>query len=315
MGPVILILIVGLVIGVGYEAYAEQRDRAKHPPPGKLVDVGGYRLHLHVMGEDNSAPTVILDAGMVSFSSNWAWVQPEIAKVARVVAYDRAGLGWSDAGLKPRDAGQSAKELHTALQKAGISRPYIYVGHSYGGLMAQAFAALYRDEVAGIVMVDGSHPDQWARIGVKSTMMGTGNKAASVLGRVGLWRIFNREPKTLAEGLPQPQYDEIMAFCFLPGALATGGDAGMAWDTISRPLVNNAGKLGDIPLTVISVTENDPRVGKILVELQNELPMLSTNSQHIIVEGAGHENLVGKRENAAKVTAAILDVIEQARGS
>jgi hypothetical protein len=179
--------------------------------------------------------------------------------------------------------------------------------------MALAFAALYRDEMAGIVLVDGSNPDQWVRLGVNSRIMGTGNKVTGFLGRFGLWRIFNKEPRTLAYGLPQPQYDEIMAFCFTPGALSTGGDAGMVWDDISRALIKNAGSLGDLPLVVLSVSDNHPRYAETLVALQNELALLSSNSQRITVKGAGHENLIGQREHAQIVAQAILGVIEAAR--
>src|SRR5436305_13737097 len=108
-----LILLIGLpLLGFASQLFATKRDRRRFPPPGRLVDVGGYRLHLNIMGEEKTGPTVLLDAGMVSFSPNWAWVQPEVAKVTRVVAYDRAGLGWSDPGPRPRDAGHSASELH-----------------------------------------------------------------------------------------------------------------------------------------------------------------------------------------------------------
>jgi pimeloyl-ACP methyl ester carboxylesterase len=251
-----LILLIGLpVLGFAYQILATQRDRRRFPPPGRLVDVGGYRLHLNIMGEEKGGPTVLLDSGMVSFSSNWAWVQPEVAKVVRVIAYDRAGLGWSDPGPSPRDAGHSARELHAALVKLGIAGPYVLVGHSYGGLAVRAFAALYRDEVAGMVLVDGSHPDQWVRFGVSSKMVGVGNKVGGFLARFGLFRIFNGEYKLLADGLPPQQYAELMAFASTPRALSVAGDAALVWDDISRPLVNHAGSLGDIPLVVLSVTE------------------------------------------------------------
>ena len=75
------------------------------------------------MGNESSKPTIILEAGIASFSSNWAWVQAELAAFTRVVAYDRAGLGWSDPAPEPQDAQESADDLHTALQKAGIPGP------------------------------------------------------------------------------------------------------------------------------------------------------------------------------------------------
>ena len=277
-----------------------------------MVDVGGYRLHLNVMGEDMGDPTVILDAGMVSFSSNWAWIQPEVAKVTRVVAYDRAGLGWSDPGPKPRDAGRSASELHAALAKLGFRPPYVLAGHSYGGLAARAFAALYRDEVAGIVLVDASHPDQWSRFGVSSRLLGFGNKVSSVLARFGFSRLLNSEYRLLADGLPPRAHAELMALASSPRALSVSGDAALAWDDRTRPLVNAAATLGDLPLIVLSVTEQ-PRLAEKLTELQAELPPLSSSSKHITVQGAYHEGLLSREPFARLVTESILEVVQAVR--
>lgn len=310
---VILITIIGTAVtGFVYQTIASQRDKRRFPPPGQLVDVGGHRLHLNVMSEDKVGPTVILEAGMVSFSSNWAWVQPEVAKAARVVAVDRAGLGWSDPGPKPRDAGRSARELHTALQKLGITGPYVLAGHSYGGPAVLAFAALYRDEVAGMVLVDGSHPDQWVRMGVSSKVIAVSNYISALLARFGVFRLFNGEFKLLADGLPQQQYAELMAFASAPRALSTGGDALFVWDSISRSLVNEADNLGDLPLIVLSVTDQ-PVKGEKLTELQAELPSFSTKSEHITVQGAYHEGLVAQQKYARVVTESILRVVETAR--
>jgi pimeloyl-ACP methyl ester carboxylesterase len=310
----ITIMLIGLAVyGIVYQTIATRRDRQRFPAPGQMIDVGGYRLHLNLMGQNMSGPTVLLDAGMVSFSSNWAWVQPEVAKVTRVVAFDRAGLGWSDPGPKPRDAGHSAKELHAALRKAGIDGPFIMVGHSYGGLAMRAFTALYPDEVVGMVSVDGSHPDQWAIIGVSSRAPAMGNKVAGLLGLLGSWQLIDKEAETLAAGLPPRQYAEIKAFCMLPSALFSSSAAIGVWDDISRPLVNNAASLGDMALIVLDVTENRREVADKLAALQVKLTTLSTNSKHITVKGATHEGLVSRREYAASVTDAILQVVEAVR--
>ncbi|MBI1256447.1 MAG: alpha/beta fold hydrolase [Chloroflexi bacterium] len=309
---ILVLIIAALSAGFVYQTITAQRERQRYQPPDQMVDVGGYRLHVDVMGQTQSTPIVILDVGMISFSSNWAWVQLEVAKGTCVVAYDRAGLGWSDPAPTPRDAGRAAQELHTALEKLGISGPYVLAGHSYGGLTIRAFAALYRDQVAGMVLVDGSHPDQWVQMGISSKAPGMGNKVSALLARFGVWRIFNSEYKLLANGLPQQQYAELMAFAPTPRALSSGGDALRVWDSVSRPLVNNAGDLGDLPLIVLSVTEQ-PRLGDKLTELQAELPHLSTNRQHITVQGAYHEGLISQEKYAYIVTDAILRMVEAAR--
>jgi pimeloyl-ACP methyl ester carboxylesterase len=315
MNPLVIIaaIIVGIpLVGAVYQRFAARRERETYPPPGQLVDAGGHRLHLLSSGE--GTPTVILDAGMVSFSVNWAWVQPEVAKVTRVVSYDRAGLGWSEPGPLPRDAARSARELRTALQNAGISGPYIVVGHSYGGLTMRAFTDLYPEEVRGMVLVDASHPDQWANIPASRNgqTVATGQKVAGVLGQLGLFRVMTKEASVLADGLPPRQYAEIMAFCMTPAALAVSSNALSVWDSITRPQINAAKSLGDMPLVVLSVTEQ-ALYAEVLTRLQSELPTLSSNSKHITVQNATHENLVSMQEFARVVTDAILQVVEAAR--
>jgi pimeloyl-ACP methyl ester carboxylesterase len=125
------------------------------PPPGKLVDVGGWRLHLNCTGEARaSQPTVILEAGKGDFSVEWSLVQPGVAKFARVCSYDRAGDGWSDLGPHPRTFHQIVYELHTLLDKAGVKPPLVLVGHSYGGWLVRLYASTYPADVAGMVLVE-----------------------------------------------------------------------------------------------------------------------------------------------------------------
>jgi pimeloyl-ACP methyl ester carboxylesterase len=312
---IILIVFAALLVGGAvYHAYATRRDRQRYTPPGRLIDAGGFQMHLLPAGDATARPTVILDAGMVSFSSNWAWVQPEVAKVTQVVSYDRAGLGWSEPSSQPRDAQTSARELHTALENAGIGGPYVVVGHSYGGLTMRAFADLYPDEVAGLVLVDASHPDQWAHIPVSKggRRVAGGQKLMMNLGRFGLLRLLDKEARMLAEGLPPQQYAEIMAFCMLPSSLAVSSRALAVWDEVTRPQINGGSGYGSKPLIVLSVTEQ-AMYADVLTRLQNELPTLSTNSKHITVEGATHENLVSNEKFARAVTDAILEVVSAVR--
>ena len=91
-------------------------------------------------------------------------MQPEVARLTRVCAYDRAGVGWSDPSPGPRTSRVFAEELHTLLHNAGVAPPFVLVGHSMGGLDVRMYASLYRAEVAGLVLVDASHPDQPRRL-------------------------------------------------------------------------------------------------------------------------------------------------------
>ena len=110
------------------------------------------RLSLDIQGE--GTPAVILESGFRGTHQSWAKVQPEVAKFARVVSYDRAGLGASDAGPSPRTAKQIAQELHDALKAAQVKPPYVLVGHSAGGAYLRVFAHLYPTEIAGLVLAD-----------------------------------------------------------------------------------------------------------------------------------------------------------------
>jgi pimeloyl-ACP methyl ester carboxylesterase len=128
-----------------------------YSPPGKLVDVGGYRLHLNCTGQ--KGPTVVLIAGGGDFSFDWELVQRDVTSFTRVCSYDRAGFAWSDPGPTPRTMKQDAYELQALLKTARISGPYVLVGHSLGGLIAREYLAQYPNEVAGMVLVDSTHED------------------------------------------------------------------------------------------------------------------------------------------------------------
>ncbi|MBI1277581.1 MAG: alpha/beta fold hydrolase [Anaerolineaceae bacterium] len=309
---IVLISIIGAAAaGFVYQTIATQRDKRRFPPPGKLVDIGGRRLHLNLMGESMDGPTVILEAGMASYSANWVWVQQELAKETQVIAYDRAGLGWSDPGTLPLDAAKSASELHTALRNAGCHAPYVLAGHSYGGLVVRMFADLYPDEVAGLVLVDGSHPDQWMSIPASrgGQTVERINRATAFLARFGVIRLFRLE-KSYIEGLPLRQSAEMRAYLAQPEPWIVGADGLVAWRDISREQVNHARPLGNLPLMVISVTEQAVYADE-LTALQNELPNLSDSSQHITVEGATHYTLVSEKKYADIVSNAILKVVAE----
>jgi pimeloyl-ACP methyl ester carboxylesterase len=145
--PIALALLCVLPIATRSQTVAA--DQNPPPPLGKLVDVGGYRVHLYCTGT-GSPTVVIVGAG---FSFNWGLVQPEVAKITQVCSYDHSGIGWSDDGPKDSCA-LRVSEVHTALKNAGIKGPYVLVGHSLGALVARLYAGRYPDEVAGMVFVD-----------------------------------------------------------------------------------------------------------------------------------------------------------------
>jgi pimeloyl-ACP methyl ester carboxylesterase len=167
-------------------------------PPGRLVDVGGYRLHIHCTGR--GAPAVVLLAGSGDFSFDWSLVQPGLARSTRVCSYDRAGSAWSDPGPTPRTMRQEAHELRLLLQRAGVAPPYLLVGHSYGGLLARAYAGAHPAEVAGVVLVDPTHEDTRLMIQGRLTRVREGAGSRPV-PRV----------QTMASSPPRPPGEEELA--------------------------------------------------------------------------------------------------------
>jgi pimeloyl-ACP methyl ester carboxylesterase len=309
-----IVFVVGLgSLGAIYQAISVRADQRKFLPPGQFVDLGGRQIHMLVQGQSNGKPTVLLEAGIAGFSSNWAWVQNELAQITQVVSYDRAGLGWSDPAPETKDAQQSAQDLHAALQKAGIQGPYIIAGHSYGGLVVRAFTDLYPGEVAGMVLVDASHPDQWLRIPASKggQTVAFGNRVEGFLVRLGIARLFNMNKSTYA-GLPEKQAAEMKAILNMPKSWSTSAGVLSIWDKRTREQIEQAHDLGNLPLVVFSVTDQPSSVAATLTSLQDELPGLSTNSIHVTVEGATHEGLIAKQEYATEVARAIQKVIEAA---
>jgi pimeloyl-ACP methyl ester carboxylesterase len=290
------------------------RDRRRYPAPGLLVHVDGRRIHLQVRGAESAGPTVVLEAGMGSFSPNWYWVQEELAPVVRSVSYDRAGLGWSRRSRRPRDSQTIAMELRDALREAAIEPPYVLAGHSFGGLPVRAFADLYPELTAGLVLVDASHPDQWVRWPTPHAdrILEVSQRIFGWLGWLGVLRALNLS-RGITAGLPARQAAELRAGAALPGFAATEAAQIRSW-SVSREQLNAAGPLGDLPLAVLAVSEQ-PLGGELLTALQRELAELTQDSSFEVVQGASHESLISNRENARVVARTIEAVVQAARDS
>lgn len=157
------LLLLLIVVGAIYEALGRKNAQAKYPPPGKLVDIGGRKMHIDCRG--TGSPTVILESGLgTGGTTDWTLVHDEIASFTRTCAYDRAGIMWSDAKDSRQDAAAVTEDLHKLLKGAGISDRLVLVGHSIGGPYTRTYVGKYGEQVAGLVMVDPSQPDQVARL-------------------------------------------------------------------------------------------------------------------------------------------------------
>jgi pimeloyl-ACP methyl ester carboxylesterase len=301
-------LLVALVVGAIYQAIATEIDqRAAFPGPGEMVDVGEHRLHMRCIGQ--GSPTVVLDAGWGYTSVEWSgWVQPEVAKHTRVCAYDRAGMGWSEPGPGPLNATRIADELHTLLQEADEQGPYVLVGHSLAGLYSRLYAERYPEEVAGMVLVDSSHPDQVEG----SELVVMINKAAGVLGpliaRTGIPRVFNLYPSN--PELPRLQREQSDSLYYAtPHQVAVFEEMGTIPETMEE--ARGTGTLGEKPLVVVSAADHKGETGA----LQEDLTSLSSNSTQRIVEGSTHLSLVVDRGHARQTSEEIVEVVEAVRSS
>ena len=304
------------IAGAVYQAIASALDQRNYPPPGQLVDVGGYQMHLYCTGANvDGSSTVILEQGLGGISSGWALVQPEVAKRTRVCSYDRAGMGWSDSSSKPRDAQHIAQELHALLRNADIPGPYVLVGWSFGGLYVREYAGQYGDDVAGLVLLDSSHPDQWTSTPEGQAQFESNAKIYSVapaLVRLGVMRIMGLlQP---ASGLPTPQNKALKASF----AATKDWDAQSA-EFLASPAtatqVREAELLDTTPVFVLTATEHGtpPKQEQLWQSWQTELASLSNNTVHQIVHGADHASFWRDPETVKVSIAAILEVVEAAR--
>ena len=313
LGLIALIVILGL-LGATYQVAASKADEKRYPPPGRLIDVGGYRMHIHCLGA--GSPTVIFDSANLGTVSNWAWIQPEIARTTRVCAYDRADLGWSDLSPTPNDTRQNAEALHVLLKKAGESGPFVLAGHSFGGLYIRMYAEMYPDEVVGLVFIEGTLPDGLKQLGKPDVMPNTPDAgmidSTPFISRLGLLRLMGF-PST-DPNLPEPQQSELKAYLGTNKLAESIKRQYHLFPTLLvqvRPLYE-AGSLGDIPVAVVLGSEGDGGIPE-WKELFIRQAELSTNHILVIVDGADHISLVDRQEHAARTGIVILQVVEAVR--
>src|SRR5918911_1028434 len=245
------VLLALTLLGAGYEHISEVSDVVNYPPPGQLVDIGGYRLHLLCVGR--GTPTVVLEAAHGGTVAHWVRVQQAVADAApaTVCAYDRAGAGWSDPGPDPRDARHLAAELAALLAAADLARPVVLVAHSYGGLVARVYAAEHPRELQALVLLEGLPPDFWARQGLpESTANGLPLPlaGAGLVARLGLLRPSGFPPAHAA--LPARQYAQVRALQGTPkfGNLLAGVERGFKASLGQARAVES---LGAVPLLVV----------------------------------------------------------------
>jgi len=333
----VLFLIALLVVllplsGFLYQAAGSARDQRKFPPPGRQVDIGGRRWHLVDAGQ--GSPTVIFESGIAASSLNWTAIEAEVARFTRACAYDRAWLGWSDPSPAPRVAVQLVDELHALLARAQILGPFVLVGHSFGGLLVQAYAVVHPDQVAGLVLIDPLPASEWAHVsGDRLRILRWGmrlSRRGALLARLGVIRMSlallsgggRRIPKLVArltsgraettlsrlvgevQKMPPEVWPMVQAHWCQPQAFI-----GMAEYFKALPeSAEQAAALGDlprIPVTILSAGNSTP--GQLAE--RDAIASQSPRGKHVIVSNSGHWIHLDQPEVVLEAIRAMVEVV------
>jgi pimeloyl-ACP methyl ester carboxylesterase len=312
LGVALAVIVALALVGASYEAIAATGDTGRHPVPGQLVDVGGYRLHIQCVGA--GSPTVVLDAGLGGTSLDWSLVQMDIGQTTRVCAYDRAGMGWSDPGPQPRTPTQIAGELHTLLAKAGITGPYVLVGHSLGGKNVRMFALQYPAEVAGMVLVDArsEYVDMHtppADVQAFQQALAAQGDQYRIARRLGLARLIGASLFS-PPAMPSATREAMVLFATGQPGVNTTTAEGRERATADVQL-QVAPSLGNRPLIVLASEQSMAHL-PFWPEAQRQQAALSTYGSLVVVPGSGHSI---HWDQPAVVIEAVRQVVTQARGN
>jgi pimeloyl-ACP methyl ester carboxylesterase len=285
------LLILFAAAGAAWQAIATRRIERQHPPPGRLVDVGGHRLHVHVRG--TGSPTVVIDAGLSGASYDWEAVAGEIASFAQVCTYDRAGYGWSDSGPRPRTTQQVVEELRSLLANAGLRPPFFVLGHSWGGLNLRYFASRHPDEVVGLILVYALNTD----LDTKAEMGGSVPLLYTVLNRLA----FLGPQRLVTPGIIREPVDDPPARAFRVAMLNRTPSARAIYDELTGQanwleVVAALRHLGDMPVAVITAQLDPARAtngtwigGPSWIKAQNALTNISHRSRLVVADTTEHD--------------------------
>lgn len=305
----VLVAVMGVLVlasvGATYDNLA-RADQATVAAPGTLYEVDGRRLHLDCRGV--GSPTVVLFNGLGGVSASWARVTSPVAATTRVCAYDRAGQGWSDEASTPRDGVESAEDLHTVLAMAGEHGPYVLTGHSTGGTYAMTFAARYPEEVAGLVLLDSSSPEQFTRMpaypNLYNLVLRRGFALLPTLSRLGLGQLPASSP------LPAADAAKVTAITSTPQYFRNQRDE----ISVIPELFAQAQALTTLdgrPLVVLTASETSNSTDG-WVGAQGQLAALSTDSVQRTIEST-HAGMIHDVRPAREAVLAITEVISSVR--
>ena len=313
-------LTVLLVIGAAWEQVERRQVAAAYPAPGRLIDIGGRRMQIECRGA--GSPTVVFETGLDYFGAlNWTKVYAPVTEYTRACAYSRAGIVWSDDKAGAHDGLGVAHDLHATLIAAGEKGPFVMVGHSLGGPYVSLFTGLYGDQVAGLVYVDASHPDQLRRFeAVLGMKPGGGMKSA--LQAAGKWVSWTGIPRMVASRAHNPTISrEIMKIplAFFATSLGPMVSERMAMPTtlVEAGVYRN---LGARPVIVLTHGKPTPDMSKAdaeifdktWLEMQIDMATWSSRGTQRTVSDASHYI---PNDDPDAVIAAIREVVDDVRST
>jgi pimeloyl-ACP methyl ester carboxylesterase len=308
MRPVAAGILILILAGYLYERVGEWRDRRLFPQIGRSVSIGDRTMNIFCSGE--GSPAVIFDAGGNLPGYSWALVQPQVAKFTRACWYDRAGYGWSDPVRGARTSAAIAEDLHKLLHAAGVQPPYVLAGYSFGGFNVRVFTALYRAEVAGLILADSADeyenpdllpesmqaPDQFMPDAIRAIAAA----GARFLVHIGVQRLVDNGAGPPGRRLTERDVGIMHAQRLQAKSFDATTREGLDQDQ-SAEQVRAIRSLGDIPLVVLTAGRsfrppNDPEQARILAAwshnwiygAQPRLAHLSSRGKQYILEYSGH---------------------------
>ena len=310
----IVVLVVLAALGTTWQWLASRRDLAATPPPGQLVDIGGYRLHIWCMGA--GGPAVVLESGLGGGAFTWPQVQKDTATFTRVCAYDRAGLGYSDPSPGPRTSGRIAQELARLIEQSGLGLggPVVLVGASSGGFATRILASKHRELVAGLVLVDASHEEQRARQAAAGLEFPVppGLKLVVLSASLGLLRLRG-ETLGLRPELADPSVRPyLQATAHRASRYRATYDELMAWPESEKEVAASRRTL-DVPLVVLTAGLSTGPGDAIHRELQQDLLGLSTRSCQMIAARSNHAIAGDEPELVVKAVRTVMDAVRDGR--
>jgi pimeloyl-ACP methyl ester carboxylesterase len=294
-------LILAAGSGATWQWLATRKDLASTPLPGRLVDVGGHKLHLWCMGV--GAPAVILENGLGGSSAAWGFVQPEVARFTHVCSYDRAGMGYSDPGPSPRTARRIAGELAELVDRSGIGGPVVLVAASIGGFSVRVFASDHLDRVAGLVLVDASHEDQVHEVPLLARFV-------PLLASVGVLRLLDISFGLRPESLPPSTRRFARATSFRTAGYQAAADEIIHIRESASEVRASRRKLS-IPVVVVSGARGADATWR---DLQRDQVTLSVRGCQIIAEQSGHVVAIDQPHVVVDAIRAIVDVARGRNG-